>query len=193
MSQVRLANCQIKYVLVPYLDEYTFITSWKTKFEFKILIFLSMFCNRHLVPNSWPAAPFFGHLPFSSHLKPYLPLPPGTSVHLCIHPSFPVYTLFTSPVCCHCLGLQCTQRPIQVLEAGSGLFGRTFLTYKCPEQPEAEGRHRFCMGHILLALRNPHLVEIGNGRRVRAEPSKAQGPRVWHLMPGSKGDRPLLG
>ena len=66
-SQVRLMNCQMKYVLFPYLDEYTFIMSWKTKSELKILSFLPMFCTRPPISNPWPAAQSFGHLAFYSH------------------------------------------------------------------------------------------------------------------------------
>ena len=66
-SQVRLMNCQMKYVLFPYLDENTFIMSWKTKSVLKILSFLPMFCTRPPISNPWPAAQSFGHLAFYSH------------------------------------------------------------------------------------------------------------------------------
>ena len=94
--------------------------------------------------------------------------------------------LFTHPVCCQSLGLEYIQRPVQVLEADSGPFGRKFLILKYPEHPEAKESYRFFKGHILLILQNPPLVEIGDYQRVRLEPCKAQGPELDILCLGPR-------
>ena len=108
-----------------------------------------------------------------------LSIPMCTTQLSCLRP-------FTHPVCCHSLGLEYIQRPVQVLEPDLGPFGRKFLILKYPEHPEAQERYRFFKGHILLILRSPHLVEIGDCWEVRAEPSKAQGPELDMLSLGPR-------
>ena len=108
-----------------------------------------------------------------------LSIPMCTTQLSCLHP-------FTHPVCCHSLGLEYIQRPVQVLEADLGPFGGKFLILKYPEHPEAKERYRFFKGYILLILRSPHLVEIGDCWRVRTEPSKAQGPELDILCLGPR-------